>query len=112
MSRPATGANRYEGGSASVIVVVLIAGLLAIGTALIVLGFQPGVRSHTEAVADLAALAAAQNGACHAAEQVVERNPRHGTRLLRCELDGGFAQVLVVSRAINFEATSRAGPAW
>lgn len=110
--RPATRVGGGEAGTATVINLVLIACLLAIGITMSLASFALGARSHTSAVADLAALAAAQAGSCAGAEQVVERNPRHGTRLLRCEIDGAFAQVLVRSETITYEETSRAGPAW
>lgn len=101
-----------ERGAATVINVVLIACLLSIGGVMTLGAFQVGMKSHVSGVADLAALAAAESGTCTAAQQVVERNPRHGVQLLRCEMDGGFAQVLVRSAAIRFEQTSRAGPSW
>lgn len=109
---PGGTAGGSEAGTVTVINLVLMACLLAIGAVMTLGALHTGMRSHTSAVADLAALAAAQTGSCGSAAKVVERNPRHGARLLRCEIDGAFAQVLVRSEAIRFEETSRAGPAW
>jgi len=101
-----------ERGSATVIHLALVASLLVIGLALGAATARVAVRSHTAAVADLAALAAA-SAACDGAAEVIGRNDRFGAHLTRCEAGGGFAQVEVASGAPwGVRATSLAGPAW
>lgn len=102
-----------EEGSATVINLVLIVCLIAVGLALSGATVHVSTKSHANGVADLAALAAAHTGACESAAEVLARNPRHNLRLTRCEMNGAYAQVHV-HRAGPFaiSATARAGPAW
>ena len=102
-----------EVGSATIINVALIACLIAIGLALSAAAIHISARAYAHGVADLAAIAAAQNGACSAAQEVLGQNTRFRLQLTRCEITGGYAQVQFRRPgAVAVLVTSRAGPTW
>lgn len=104
---------RAEDGSATVINLALIACLLAIGLALSAAAIHLCARAYAHGAADLAAVAAAQDGACSAAQEVLGRNHSFRLLLTRCEIRNGFAQVEVRRPGpVAVVVTSRAGPVW
>src|SRR5699024_7019848 len=109
-ARPPGGEER---GGASVIVVVLLACVMMIGAVVVAAAMNVAATGYTAGVADLAALAAAQERSCTAAERVVARNQQYRLTLARCEISGADAQVLVRAGTLTrIEAPSRARPAW
>lgn len=102
-----------ERGSATIIHLTLIAATLTILAAILGAASMTAVKSHAGAVADLAALAAAETGTCVAAEQVMARNQKYNLGLIRCQSVGLHAQVQVGRGGIlEVSVTSRAGPDW
>lgn len=96
----------------TIIHIALIAVILAITAVLLGATKHMAAAVHAQGVADVAALAAAENG-CEQAGEVMARNSGHVLNLTRCERTGLFAQVEVASGGVfPVAATSRAGPAW
>lgn len=115
--RPGRGQGERRGqgeeGSATIIIVALIACLLAIGGALATATFHLAGKGYASAVADLAALASAQANSCSAGAEVIQRNTAHEVELARCEVSEGYAQVQVHRPGlISVSVTARAGPTW
>ena len=113
-----------ERGSASVLVLgICLVGLL-LATVVAGLGSALVARHQAEAVADLAALAAADvllgrapGPACTAAERVVRASAVDQLALVSCQVDGRTAEVAVSSRPAGWvsalgsaTARARAGP--
>ena len=113
--------SRREDGSASVLVVALVAVLGLVGGALVSVALAVVARHRADAASDLAALAAAgraldgQAAACAAAREVALGG---GGRVVVCRLVGGTAVVTVEVRPPGrlavlgpARSTARAGPA-
>ncbi|WP_084471888.1 Rv3654c family TadE-like protein [Haloglycomyces albus] len=109
-----------ERGSATIIVVAVIAAIVVIALAWGAVAQARAARHHAKMAADTASLAAAQHlslgeaSACRAATRMAERN---SARMRDCSVDGEAVSVTVSYRdtvvsggVISAEAHARAGP--
>jgi len=117
--KPAVGGSDAERGAASVVAVGLIAAIVLLTTLTLGVAMTYVDARRAAAIADAAALAAADavSGAiqglpCEVADRVARRN---GAGVLSCEVDGAVSRVAVAVPGripgLDAAASARAGPA-